>query len=49
MSEQLSDPEVSTDYIKVAELTKKAAELEAELENLMQEWETLGAELEGNE
>jgi ATP-binding cassette subfamily F protein 3 len=49
VSEQLSDPEVSTDYIKVAELTEKAADLEAELENLMQEWEKLGAELEGNE
>ncbi len=49
INEQLSDEEISADYIKVAELTEKAAEFEAALEALMLEWETLGAELEGAE
>jgi ATP-binding cassette subfamily F protein 3 len=46
INEQLSDPDVSADYVKVSELTNKAADLEVALENLMTEWETLGAELE---
>ena len=46
LNEQLIDPEVSADYVKVSELTGKAAELEAALEKLMLEWERLGAELE---
>lgn len=46
LNEQLIDPEVSADYVKVSELTGKAAELEAELEKLLLEWERLGAELE---
>ncbi len=49
INEQLSDPVISTDYIKVAELTEKAAELEAALEAFMLEWEEIGAELEGAE
>ncbi len=49
INEQLSDPVISVDYIKVAELTEKAAEREAALEAMMLEWEDLGALLEGSE
>ena len=46
ISNQLSDTHVSADYVKVSELTEKAALLEKKLEELLLEWETLGAELE---
>ncbi len=49
INEQISDPEISTDYIKVAELTEKAAELEAVLEAFLLEWEEIGDKLEGTE
>lgn len=42
----LSSDEVVADYERVAELSKKADGLNTKLEELMLEWETLGAELE---
>lgn len=42
----LSSDEVVADYERVAELSKKADTLNTRLEELMLEWETLGAELE---
>ena len=42
----MSSDEVVSDYERVAELSEKADKLNSRLEELMLEWETLGAELE---
>ena len=42
----LSSDEVVADYERVAELSQKADSLNTKLEELMLEWERLGAELE---
>ena len=45
---QLNDGEISSDYTKVSELSKRTNELNLKLEALIEEWEMLGAELEDN-
>lgn len=46
VNRQLASDEVISDYLKVAELSERAAALETELSDLMQEWETLADRLE---
>lgn len=41
----LATEEIATDYVKAAELSDKNAEMQAELDSLYAEWETLSAEL----
>ena len=48
VNSELSSEEVVADYLRVAELTEKAASLEEKLLSLMEEWENLGEMLEEN-
>lgn len=43
---KLQTPEISSDYLKVAELTQQADVLNKALEELMEQWEHLAAEME---
>ena len=49
ISKLLSEPEISADYVRVSELTEKTTRLQQKLEELFEQWETIGAELEGVE
>ena len=46
-SEMLS-PEVATDYVKAAEIAAEVDKLNAQLEELYEEWENLQTEIEEN-
>ena len=47
VNNELLSEDVMSDYVKVAELTEKADRFERRLEELLEEWERLGALLEG--